>query len=405
MRAARWLFITLLALLLAACNTATVRPSATGPRAAHHKPMPAPLAEHLLLDVGVDVLDPGIEHLDPREPNSTPGIRRAEGNYMATTLAQTLQRTGQWGAVRVVPQGQTETDLRVSGQIIESTGDTLVLRIVATDSRGQQWLSRRYQHTVGRFDHDKAPGDTRDVFQPLYDQIARDLIDRLHDAEPAELTTVRTTTKLRFAQRFAPDAFGNHLEHDSRGNYKIKHLPAANDPAMAAIDRIRVRDQMFIDRLQSYYRDFTTHMRQPYDQWRRESYVEALRLKQIKSEATARKIGGALAILAGILAQGSSSSITRSAGVVGIGAGAYIFKSGIDRGAEASIHAAALREMSESLNAEITPHTMTLADRSVTLTGTVEEQYVQWRALLREIYLTETGQGSEFAVPPDAAAY
>jgi hypothetical protein len=34
---------------------------------------------------------------------------------------------------------------------------------------------------------------------------------------------------------------------------------------------------------------------------------------------------------------------------------------------------------------------VTLEDRTVTLTGTVEQQYAQWRQILRDIYDTETG--------------
>ena len=48
--------------------------------------------------------------------------------------------------------------------------------------------------------------------------------------------------------------------------------------------------------------------------------------------------------------------------------------------------------MADSLDAEIEPHTIALADKTVTLTGTVEEQYAQWRTVLNEIYLAEIGQ-------------
>ena len=83
-----------------------------------------------------------------------------------------------------------------------------------------------------------------------------------------------------------------------------------------------------------------------------------------------------------------------AAGVLGIGAGAYMFKSGLDKNAEARIHTEALKELSESLNAEIQPQTIALTDRTVELSGTVEEQYRQWQELLKQIYLIDTGQAS-----------
>jgi hypothetical protein len=135
-------------------------------------------------------------------------------------------------------------------------------------------------------------------------------------------------------------------------------------------------------------------MQGPYDQWREASYHETKALRQIKQEATAKKIGGVLAVVAGILAQASGSSTARTAGVVGIGAGAYLFKSGLDQGSEAQIHEEAMKEMADSLGSEIEPHTIALADKTVTLSGTVDEQYAQWRAILNEIDLTEIGEMS-----------
>jgi len=43
------------------------------------------------------------------------------------------------------------------------------------------------------------------------------------------------------------------------------------------------------------------------------------------------------------------------------------------------------------MNSEIEPHTMTLQNRTVTLTGTVQEQYRQWKELLQQMYIAETG--------------
>jgi hypothetical protein len=55
------------------------------------------------------------------------------------------------------------------------------------------------------------------------------------------------------------------------------------------------------------------------------------------------------------------------------------------------MHVEALRELSSSLDKAIKPHTMTLEERTVTLTGTVEQQYAQWREILKRIYEAETG--------------
>ena len=137
---------------------------------------------------------------------------------------------------------------------------------------------------------------------------------------------------------------------------------------------------------------FVRQMEQPYLEWRRAFYEENKALQEVKAQSRNRIIGGALAVLAGILAQGVDSRTARTAGAVGIGAGAAAVMSGLNKREEAKVHAEALEEISASLDAEMQPHTMKLEDRTITLSGSVNEQYGQWRQILKEIYNTETGQ-------------
>lgn len=385
-----------LAVALAGCNTHTVRSTAAEPVNA----VPVAIPDELLLDVNVVVFDPGIDTLDPKRTTTTPGIRRAEGHYIASRLKETLDLSRQWAAVRVVPQSGREVDVTVSGKILESDGETLRIEATVEDATGQRWFTRTYEEKVSRFAYDIEIRRDQEPFQNVYARIANDMRDHLQRQEHAELRKVRATSELRFAQRFAPEAFGEYVTSDGRGRYELKRLPAENDPLLERIRRIRVRDQMFVDRLQEFYAEFDRDMTASYDDWRLESYSETETLRELKSQAVARTIGGALAVLGGILAQGSSSSVARSAGVVGIGAGAYMIKSGLDKNAEARIHTEALKELSESLNAEIQPQTIALTDRTVELSGTVEDQYRQWQALLEQIYLLETGQAAPAPARP-----
>ena len=52
-----------------------------------------------------------------------------------------------------------------------------------------------------------------------------------------------------------------------------------------------------------------------------------------------------------------------------------------------------LAELGNSLESEIAPQTIELDERVVTLTGSVQEQYTQWREILADIYAAEV-QGS-----------
>ena len=65
-----------------------------------------------------------------------------------------------------------------------------------------------------------------------------------------------------------------------------------------------------------------------------------------------------------------------------------MIKSGLDKRAESQIH---YRHREGSFEAEVEPQVIELEDRTVTLTGTVDNQYDQWRNILYDIYMTETG--------------
>ena len=114
-----------------------------------------------------------------------------------------------------------------------------------------------------------------------------------------------------------------------------------------------------------------------------------------------RLIAGGVAILAGIAGASSSDSTSRAAGNVAIIGGGYLLKSGLEKRSEAQIHVEALEELGMSLEAEITPQVIELEDRTVTLSGNVEDQYTQWRVLLEEIYRAEVGA---LELPEESAA-
>jgi hypothetical protein len=99
-----------------------------------------------LLDVGITIFDPGLPPEGQPVPDDVfPELRKAESRFQAIRLMETMQSTGQWGAVRVLPAGHGTTDLRVSGTILLSTGLKLALDIEAVDARGKVWLERRYR--------------------------------------------------------------------------------------------------------------------------------------------------------------------------------------------------------------------------------------------------------------------
>ena len=131
-----------LTVALAGCVTKESRPMPIKTAAKASSPVPA----DELLDVSVQLLDPNVPKVEKEQiaKRIDPAVRAAEARYMAARLAATLQDTGYWGQVRVVPTGASALDVNVSGTIVESDGAHLKLSIAAADSSGRQWLNKTY---------------------------------------------------------------------------------------------------------------------------------------------------------------------------------------------------------------------------------------------------------------------
>ena len=126
----------------------------------------------------------------------------------------------------------------------------------------------------------------------------------------------------------------------------------------------------------------------------KQSYHETIELRELEASARRRFIAGAATVVAGIAAatQGSNYGTQIEGGAAAVGAGAYLIRSGFDKRAEAQMHMEALEELGQSLEDEVAPQVISLEDRSITLTGSVEEQYEQWREILADLYAAEVGQ-------------
>lgn len=386
-----WIAVTLPLLILTGCSSNTIKTTQVIP--VIHEQAQIPEAE--LLDVGIYIFDPGLDNIDDDETLTVfPEIRNAESRYIPYHLMQTLQTSAAWGAVRVIPPEQETIDVSVKGKILQSDGEQLRLEVTVSDATGRQWYEKEYDGLASKYSYTKRRGGAvpQEPFQSLYNQIANDMLTyRRENFDGTALRTIRTTAELRFAQAFSPAAFGGHLKESSGGEYSITRLPAEGDPMLSRIRQIRERDYLFVDTLQDYYGGFVKDMDQPYREWRSQSYNEVIALRELKRDARNRTIMGIAAILGGIAAAGGDSGSTRAAGTVAIAGGAYMVKSGFDKRAESEMHVEALQELGDSLEASIEPQVIELEDRTITLSGTVENQYEQWRELLHEIYKADTG--------------
>ena len=389
----RCLTLAALCILLPACVSQTVK-STSVPDV---NTAEIEVGESLLLDVGITVFDPGLDEYEENQ-QVYPEVRKAEARYMPNLLSEAMQNSGAWGAVRVVPSESQITDLVVNGKILASNGEELSLQITARDSRNAVWLDKKYDSNASRYAYKASTRTSQDPFQAMYNTIANDLLEKLEELRDQDRKNIRLVTELLFAQSFSKEAFDGYLATNRQDRYLVMRLPAEGDPMLERVRDIRERDHMFIDTMQEYHSDFNLQMIGPYQEWRKLSYEEAVALAELKAESTRRLIAGGLAILAGV-ASNSSSSAGRAASNVAIIGGGYLLKSGLEKRGEAQIHVQALEELGMSLEAEITPSVIELDDRTVMLSGNVEDQYTQWREILADIYDAEIGS---LELPPES---
>ena len=385
----RCLFINLTCLImLAGCATYDAQKVGPNPILQAQAEIP----EEQLLDVGILVFESQeLTEKQAKKEGTNPDIRKAESHYIPYHLKNTLQQSSHWGAIRVVPSETQSVDLMVKGEIIESNGEHLVLKIEVTDASGKLWLNKTYEEEASESIYsDNRPGE-KDAFQGMYNTIANDIAALKLKLSANEIQKIRTISKLRFANDFAPDAFGNYLKEDQNGILQLNRLPADDDPMMERLLKIREREYMYVDTLNEYYHIFYNEMWESYENWRKLNLAEQKAIRKIKRDAMIRQIIGALLLAGAIALDAGDVSNTGALQVGMIIIGGQVIIDGFNISQEAEIHAAVIEELSESFGNEMQPVVMDFQGKKYELTGSAEEQFKRWRELLRKIYLTETG--------------
>lgn len=365
----------------------------------------APPDESLLLDIGIIEFTAGIPRdNDPLKTRVYEDIRNAETRYLPFHLKKTLQGTGHWGAVRVIPDRSAFTDVIISGAIRKSDGEYFEVEISVDDARGRHWYEKRYKAQTGISSYSQNRDRRLDPYQKVFNDIANDLRAYIDTVAAEDIARIRQVSELRFFADMSPQGYGGHLSRDEDGLTTVSRLPAENDPAVARLRKIRERDRLVVDTLNEHYANFYYGIAIPYHSWRKTSREESINYRQVKRSATVQSLIG-VAVLAGSLAYDTSdrsyskSRVKRGMQGIGIQEGITSIIRGAKQRGEAGMHVEAIKELSESFGAEAAPMVVTVEGETRRLTGTAAAQYESWRRLLKEIYEAETG-----FVEPDESA-
>jgi len=350
------------------------------------------------LEVIIPVFDPGLPEDQSKDDNKDiwPELRRAEANRFAYKLKGKLEATGQFGAVRVTPDKTATGDLYILGRIEESNGEKVAITIEVVDISGKRWLDKFFDHEVPEDFHKDQRNKGLDPYDPLFEEAAAKIIEKLNDHPLKELEELHYIADLRFGANFSDKAFMQYME-TKRGTFSLVSKPSDNDPMFKRVKAIRVRDQLFIDSMQDNYASFSEQMDESYLMWQEQSLFETQAQREARRKSVGQAIGGVLliglAVLAGVSGSNSNSTGSSAAGATGaiLGglAGASLLSESFKTSEEAKVHRDSLNELGQSIDIDLSPQVIAFEKKSIELTGDAKEQFAQWREFLQKIYLEE----------------
>jgi hypothetical protein len=357
--------------------------------------------EEQLLDVGILVFESEkMTQEQAQKKHTSQEIRKAEQHFMPYHLKNTLQQSSYWGAVRVLPDETESIDVLVKGKILESNGEHLILQIDVMDATRKKWFSKKYKSEASLAFYSGNRAGEKDAYQDLYNVISNDMANFFKKLAPEEIKNIRTVSKLKFAQDFAPTVYDGYLTEDEKDLIAVNRLPADGDTIMTRLLKIREREYMYVDTLNEYYQEYYANMWSSYENWRKLNFEEIKAIRKIESNALKQKLLGALLVAGAIALNAGEVKNTGALQVGMILIGGQVIVNGFNVTKEAEIHSAAIKELSESFGSEMKPIVMEFEGKQYELTGSAQEQFKHWRELLRQIYITETGFDSDI-LPED----
>lgn len=340
------------------------------------------LPESSLLEIGVRVFSTEQKQAGEYEIGDWvfDEIIQKETQFLPHLLKNTLVESKQWGAVRVIPDNDPSLDLIVEGEIIQSDGETLELQVRAIDSTGREWLNRRY---ADQSTQEEYPESTRftldntfdalnfvDPFQDIYNRIANDLVEERLKLGEQTLVELNLVTDMLYASDLSPDTFADSLREDESGRLVVDRLPSLDDPMMARVADMKYRHHLFIDTVDEYYQTLYDDIQPAYVLWRRYSIDQITEIETSRQEANRSDYGGSSGFL----------SLSQR----------------YDRFKWSKIFEREFSDLAAGFNNELAPAFLELNSQVHGLTGTMEQQYREWRGILRRLFELESGEsGSE----------
>lgn len=306
------------------------------------------------LDIAVELFDPGVSR-DDNAPMAA--VRRLESQLLAGDLRDTLVRSNQWGVIRLVPEASKLVPVSIRSRILHSDGRDLMLHVRAEDALGSLWFDQAFAFRQG------LQGQTG--FAGIFNAVSNRLLAVWSAMSPDAQRSLLEAAAVAYAESLAPEAFSGMIER-SENDWQLIRLPAADDPMLGRVERIRNQEYLFCDTIDEQYVDLVNRVGPTYALWREATLEQAEWLERYERRAANRE---------GNEGDGEFSRMQAEY------AAYRSFR----------MQEQALFELAEAFDSESEPTVMQTQDRVVRLEGTLASQYATWRGLLRDIYLIESG--------------
>ena len=365
------------------------------------------------LRLAIPILDPGIPTSTQEQTNQGiwPELRKSESVWAAFKLKEWMHRYNQFDSIVVSADASVSADVYLIGKIKKSDGETMRIEYQVVDATGAVWIpSMSDSHRVEIGWHQRNEQTGLDPFDPLYNEIAETVYEALKDRGKAhvdqleresrrsgendrrltDLERIAIARDLAFARFLSPSEYGDSLVA-TNGQYEIQYLPNTDGSDWARIASIQTREDDFAKVIEKYYAEFADTIKDEYVQWQRDSFPIARELRIAKRNRAWQGVAGAVLVAAAVAAEkdGAADDGDGSARLgtqVGAAVGASLLVSSFVQNERRKAAVAEINELGGSLHNSLRPTRVDLNGKVVTLSGTVHDQFMQWRTMLTEMY-------------------
>jgi len=344
------------------------------------------LSSHRNLNIVVPTFDPGIEN----DEKVFQELRNFESRRFAVKLKTALEDTNRLGAVRVTPNTSASGQIYVLGKIKASNGQKVKIKVKVIDASGKKIMDKNFSKKIDGSHYSNSRTKNTDAYNPLFEEVAEKIVEKIEKLNSKRVNELVNISNLRFGAEFSPESFNTYFEKKNN-KYVLKSLPSDDDPMWQRVNSIMIREQLFVDSLQSHYDKFVNFSNQSYILWQSQSYNEIVAEKKAKTKAIGRGILGALSIAAAVASASAPKDYNDdySGEVAMLTLGGKLLEDAAKYKAEAKMHRDSIKELGESIDAELAPNLIEFENKTIELSGNARQQFIEWRKFLKKMYELE----------------